>query len=220
MLRLITITLYVFIAIVAATAIIVLAGLARLWFFPLEDATIDLPHLQCLLGALIAEVIAVVLMIARKGAKYLPHVENHKKEEDTLAFMDTFIASGSTVQIVSSRLSWIKNSQDLFEHVQNKATEGTLVEVITPRNVPDDIRQPLTTAGVRFYTTKEDMPPEARFTLINGNRSGAERLAIARGSHPEHEVTVFDNSSGPQIIGMAKDIIRKSKELAHARGME
>jgi len=39
-------------------------------------------------------------------------------------------------------------------------------------------------------------------------------LAIARGSHPDHEITIFDNNSGPQIVAMAKDIIRKSKALS------
>jgi hypothetical protein len=220
MLKLIKTTLYVFICITAITALVVIAGLIRLWFFPTESVSNDLPHLKYLLGALIAEVITVVIMFARKGTKYLPHVENHKKEEDTLAFMKDFIASGSTVQIVSSRLSWINNSEDLYEEVRKKAAEGTLVEVITPRDVADDTRKPLSEAGVRFYATMEEMPPEARFTLINGNRSGAERLAIARGSHPDHEVTVFDNNTGPQIIGMAKDIIRKSKDLANAAKME
>ncbi len=51
---------------------------------------------------------------------------------------------------------------------------------------------------------------------MNGDRSGAEKLAIARGVHPEHEITIFDSNSGPQIIAMAKDIIRKSRALAHA----
>lgn len=220
MLKLIKITLYVFLSITAITALVVLAGLIRLWFFQSEGLQSDLPHLKYLLILLIAEVITVVSMFARKGAKYLPHVENHKKEEDTLVFMRNFIAGGSTVQIVSSRLSWINNSKDLYEEVIKKAEEGTLVEVITPKEITDDTRIPLTEAGVRFYVTKEEMPPEARFTLINGNRSGAEKLAIARGSHPDHEVTIFDNNTGPQIIGMAKDIIRKSKDLSNAGKME
>lgn len=217
LLKLIRITLYVFLGIVAATTTIVLAGLCYLWFFNDTQSKSDLPHLKYLLIALIAEVIGVVMMIARKGAKYLPHIECHKKESETLKFMKDFVVSGSTAQIVSSRLSWIKNSQELVVAITNKADEGSLVEVITPQPVEIDIRSPLENAGVRFFTTGENLPPNARFTLINGNRSGAERLAIARGSHPEHEVTVFDNNSGPQIIGMAKDIIRKSKELANAR---
>jgi len=216
MLKLVIATLYVFIAIVGATALLVLSGLAYLWFFPAESARSDLPYLGGLVTALILEVVAVVLTLARKGFKYLPHVEYHKEEPKTLDFMRRFVASGSTVQIVSSRLAWIKNSPDLIQEVSNKAKGGTLVEIITPREVDEDIRGPLSEAGVRFFVTGEHIPPEARFTLINGNRSGAERLAIARGSHPEHEVTIFDNNSGPQIIGMAKDVIRKSKELASA----
>jgi len=216
MLKLVRFTLYVFVGIVALTALLVLSGLAWLWFAEKTATQSDLPYLGWLLGALIAEVIAVIVMIARKGSKYLPHVENHKKEADTLSFMRDFIASGSTVQIVSSRLSWIRNSQELFDEVTRKAKEGTLVEVVTPQPVTADIREVLEESGVRFFVTGEDVPPEARFTLINGNRGGAERLAIARGSHPEHEVTIFDNNSGPQIIGMAKDIIRKSKEMANA----
>ena len=216
MLKLVIATLYVFIAIVGATALLALSGLAYLWFFPAESARSDLPYLGGLVTALILEVVAVILTLARKGFKYLPHVEYHKEEPKTLDFMRRFVASGSTVQIVSSRLAWIKNSPDLIQEVSNKAKGGTLVEIITPMEVDEDIRGPLSEAGVRFFVTGEDVPPEARFTLINGNRSGAERLAIARGSHPEHEVTIFDNNSGPQIIGMAKDVIRKSKELASA----
>jgi len=212
MLRLIRFTLYVFVGIVALTALLVLAGLAWLWFAEKSD----LPYLGRLLSALIAEVVTVVVMIARKGSKYLPDVENHKKEADTLSFMRGFIASGSTVQIVSSRLAWIRNSQELIDEVTKKAQGGTLVEVITPNPVANDLRTDLEEVGVCFFVTGEDATPEARFTLINGNRSGAERLAIARGSHPEHEVTIFDNHSGPQIIGMAKDIIRKSKDMANA----
>jgi hypothetical protein len=216
MLKIVRLTLYVFIAIVAATATLVLAGLAYLWFFSEEATRQDLPYLKGLVTALILEIIAVVITLARKGFRYLPNIEHHKTENETLAFLKKFISGGSTVQIVSSRLAWIKNSPELLREVERLARNGVRVEVITPMNVADDIRLPLIEAGVHFYRTNEDAAPEARFTLINGNRSGAERLAIACGSHPDHEVSIFDNNSGPQIIGMAKDIIRKSKGLADA----
>ena len=70
-----------------------------------------------------------------------------------------------------------------MDSVKKKAREGASVEVITPNPVEDDIRNELEQAGIRFFVTNEDTAPEARFTLVNGNRSGAERLAIARGSH-------------------------------------
>lgn len=217
MLRIVKIALYAFILIFILTALLALVGLGYIWFSPEASARTDLPYLGSLLTAAILEVIAVVIMLVKKGFRYLPHVENHKTEAVTLSFMKDFVTSGSTVQIVSSRLSWIRNSQELIDAVKKKASEGTSVEVITPNPVEEDIRTDLEQAGIRFFVTNEVTAPEARFTLVNGNRSGAERLAIARGSHPDHEVTVFDNHSGPQIIGMAKDIIRKSKEKSNAQ---
>jgi hypothetical protein len=216
MLEIVKIALYVFIIIFVLTTLLALVGLGYLWFSPEADGRADLPYLGCLVTAVILEVIAVVIVLAKKGFKYLPDVKNHKTEAATLSFMKDFVTSGSTVQIVSSRLSWIRNSQELMDAVKKKAIGGTSVEVITPEPVEDDIRKDLEQAGICFFVTNEATAPEARFALVNGNRSGAERLAIARGSHPEHEVTIFDNHSGPQIIGMAKDIIRKSKGKANA----
>ncbi|BBO81572.1 hypothetical protein DSCO28_21380 [Desulfosarcina ovata subsp. sediminis] len=216
MLKIVKIALYSFIIVFFLTTLLALSGLGYLWFSPEASSRADLPYLGSLVTTAILEVIAVVVMLVKKGFRYLPHVENHKTEAITLSFMKNFVTSGSTVQIVSSRLSWIRNSPELMDSVKKKAREGASVEVITPSPVEDDIRNELEQEGIRFFVTNEETAPEARFTLVNGNRSGAERLAIARGSHPEHEVTIFDNHSGPQIIGMAKDIIRKSKEKANA----
>lgn len=216
MLKIVKIALYVFITIFVLTTLLALVGLGYLWFSSEADGRADLPYLGCLVTAIILEVIAVVIVLAKKGFKYLPDVKNHKTEAVTLSFMKDFVTSGSTVQIVSSRLSWIRNSQELMDAIKKKSIEGASVEVITPKPVEDDIRKDLEQAGICFFVTNEGTAPEARFTLVNGNRSGAERLAIARGSHPDHEVTIFDNHSGPQIIGMAKDIIRKSKGIANA----
>jgi hypothetical protein len=209
-------TTYVFLAITSLTALLVVAALGKLWFFSPSGQAGELPHLKYLLAALLAEIFAVVFTYARKGTKYLPHVERHKDEAATLEFMTKFISQGSTIQIVSNRLAWIKKTPAFVEVLKRTVASGGLVDIVTPHEVDADIRQPLQDAGVMFFVTREDVPPEARFTLINGNRSGAERLAIARGSHPDHEVTVFDSNSGPQMIGMAKDIIRKSKAMAHA----
>lgn len=209
-------TIYVFLAITSLTALLVVAALGKLWLFSPVGQEADLPHLKYLLGALLAEILAVVFTYARKGTKYLPHVETHKDEMATLGFMTKFISQGSTIQIVSNRLAWIKKTPAFADVLKRTVASGGLVDIVTPQEVDADIRQPLQDAGVRFFVTREAGPPEARFTLINGNRSGAERLAIARGAHPDHEVTVFDSNSGPQMIGMAKDIIRKSKAIAHA----
>ncbi|MES9826601.1 MAG: hypothetical protein ABW127_19455 [Candidatus Thiodiazotropha endolucinida] len=209
--------IYLFLVIFALTAFISLGALIYQWSQPTTDGVVkELPFLGWLLTTVIAEVVGVVILFAKKGMKYLPDVQVNKVEEETLKFMRNFIASGSSVTIVSNRVAWLRKSEPIRNEITDMAKNGTLLEIITPQEVDADIRQDLLDAGVMFYVTADDHPPEARFTLVDGHRSGAERLAIARGGHPEHEITIFDNNSGPQIIAMAKDIVRKSKELANA----
>lgn len=205
--------IYLFLTIFALTAFLSLAALASLWWPSVTGGTAkELPYLTWLLGAVIAEVAAVVVLFAKKGMKYLPEVEISQTEGDTLKFID----SGSSVTVVSNRVAWLRKSEPITLAITEMARNGTLLEIITPQRVDDDIRLPLEKVGVRFYVTNADTPPEARFTLVNGDRRGGERLAIARGGHPEHEITIFDSNSGPQIIAMAKDIVKKSKASANA----
>lgn len=204
-------TLYLFLWITGLTAGITLMGIIYTWFF--SEAK-ELVHLEWLIGSLILEVIAVILMLAKKGLKFLPDSQTDKEPKDTLKFMEGFISTGTSATVVSSRVSWLVGDNNLISILQSKIESGTRIEIITPSEVPEALRENL--KGASFIVTNEKSSPEARFTLVNGDRSGSEKLAIARGVHPEHEITIFDNNSGPQIIAMAKDIIRKSKELANA----
>jgi hypothetical protein len=129
--------------------------------------------------------------------------------------MEDFISTGTSATVVSNRVSWLVGDDKLISILQSKIENGTRIEIITPDDVPEVLKENL--KGASFIVTEESISPEARFTLVNGDRSGAEKLAIARGVHPDHEITIFDNNSGPQIIAMAKDIIRKSKRLSDAK---
>ena len=207
---------YVFLWLFSITSTVVLICLTILWFKNLSGVQIkELPYLEWFLGLTLIEIGSIVVLFITKGLKYLPNVEINKTEEETLQFMKKFISSGSTVTIVSNRIAWLGKDTELKNEIVDMAKGGTFLEVITPKDVSDEIAKDLKEAGVQFLVTK-DKEPEARFTLVNGNRSGSEKLAIARGSHPEHEITIFDNNSGPQMIAMAKDIIHKSRELANA----
>jgi len=143
-----------------------------------------------------------------------PDPQTDKEPKDTRKFMENFISTGTSATVVSNRVSWLAGNDNLISILQSKAESGIRIEIITPYEVPETLRENL--KGASFIITKENISPEARFTLVNGDRSGAEKLAIARGVHPDHEITIFDNNSGPQIIAMAKDIIRKSKALSDA----
>ena len=204
-------TLYLFVLITGITALIALFGIAYIWFFSDKES---LPHLDKIIVSVIIEIGVVVLMLAKKGLKYLPETQTDKNPDVTLKFMEKFISTGTSATVVSNRVSWLECNESLIKVLQDKITSGTRIEIITPQDVSDNLKSKLT--GASFIVTKENISPEARFTLVNGERSGAEKLAIARGVHPDHEITIFDNNSGPQIIAMAKDIIRKSKELSNA----
>jgi hypothetical protein len=167
--------------------------------------------LAWLLSILLAEVIGVVIMVGKRGLLYLPDIKVNRSTAETDSFMKDFVAHGSSVTIVSNRLAWLIDATDVQQEIAKRARSGTRFEVITSQPVVAGVREPLEAVGVRFFVTGPHDVPEARFTLINADRSGAERLAIAKGTHPNHEITIFDSNSGPQIIGLAKDIVRKSK---------
>ena len=207
-------TIRLFLAIFAATAILTVIGLAYLWFGSKDSS--KFPYLGWLLTTLIAEVIGVIIMVGKRGLGYLPTVQINKDANETSAFMKSFISHGSSVTIVSNRLSWLTDAAELLRHIEERSKSGTRFEIITAQPVNEKTKAVLVPVGVQFFVTGAEHVPEARFTLINADRSGAERLAIAKGTHPNHEITIFDASSGPQIIGLAKDIIRKSKVLSNA----
>lgn len=203
-------TLGWFMFITVLTALTTIGGIIYVW---IENKG-NLPYLQTLTVVVIIEIVGVSIILARRGLKYLPETKTNETMDSTLQFMLEFISSGSSATIVSNRVSWLMQSPELLQTLKKKIDEGLRVEIITPHRVAETVREELERAI--FIVTGEQTAPYSRFTLVNGDRNGAEKLAIARGSHPNHEITIFDNNSGPQMIGMAKDIIRKSRELNNA----
>lgn len=214
---------YVILIVFGLSAALCLLGVAYIWFFQSDNMPAkltDLPYLSYLFYSLIVEAIGVVFLVVKRGLKYLPETETNKDEAQTFRFMCNYVKRGTTVTIVSNRLSLLTQSEDFFAEVRDGARNGKRFDVITPKPVDEKARKPLEEVGVQFIVTNEASPPEARFTLVNADRAGGERLAIARGTHPDHEITIFDSNSGPHMIAMAKDIVRKSKLLANASKVE
>lgn len=125
-------TLYLFLAITGLTALLAIIGLVYVWFF--SEKT-ELPHLGWLITAVIAEIIAVVLMLAKKGMKYLPDTKTDKQPEDTLKFMEEFILTGTSATVVSNRVSWLSGDARLISILQSKIESGTRIEIVTPKDV-------------------------------------------------------------------------------------
>jgi hypothetical protein len=217
MMKLMRWTAWSFLAVYVASAIVTLLGVAYLlWKEPVPTPT----YMEWLIGSCICQTVAVLVFIVRKGVSYIPDIHACRDREKNRRFLKEFIERGSTVQIVSRDISWIQSSDDMQKSIISRSLAGTRIEIFTPQEITDSVRHPLEEAGICFFVTGEDTSPEARFTLINGSNCGAEQLAIAKGSYPHREITVFDSVSGPQIIGMAKDIIRRSKDMANAKTLE
>lgn len=110
-------TLYLFLWITGLTAAMTLAGIGYAWFF---SESKELPHLEWLIGSVIIEVVAVILMLAKKGMKYLPDTQTDKEPKDTLKFMESFISTGTSATVVSNRVSWLVGEDKLISILQSK----------------------------------------------------------------------------------------------------
>jgi hypothetical protein len=104
-------TLYLFLWITGLTALLALVGLVYIWFFAEGK---ELPHLAWIVSAVIAEMVAVVVLLAKKGLKYLPESRTDKDPADTIKFMREFISTGTNATIVSNRVSWLAQNQELI----------------------------------------------------------------------------------------------------------
>jgi hypothetical protein len=148
-------TYYVILWVFGASAALCLAGVVYIWFLQPADTTIklvDLPYLKILFGSPIVEAIGVVFLFVKRGMKYLPDTETNKDEAQTFRFMCEYIKQGTTVTIVSNRLSLLTQSPEFFQHVEKEARKGKRVEVITPKPIAESVRKPLESVGVHLLS--------------------------------------------------------------------
>lgn len=204
--------MYSLLGILGISALISFGGLLYLW----GSGQQELPYLWWLLSITVGDGVALLFLFARRGLGYMPTVTISKTEDHALDVMGKLLQHATSVAIVSNRASWLGRSSKFRASLMGRARAGVSVEIITRIEVPAEVHDEISESGVKFSLSGDGRPPEARFTLINEDRAGAEVLAIARGVLPKHEITLFDNDSGPQMIAMAKDILRKLRSGAHA----
>ncbi len=130
-------TLYLFLVITGITALIALIGIGLSW----SSSTTELPYLELLIGSVVIEIVVVILMLAKKGMKYLPETQTDKKQSDTLKFMEKFISTGSSASIVSNRVSWLASDKELISILKDKIENGIRIEIITPGEVTEELKK-------------------------------------------------------------------------------
>ncbi|NJM10969.1 MAG: hypothetical protein HC889_02840 [Synechococcaceae cyanobacterium SM1_2_3] len=126
--------------------------------------------------------------------------------------MESFVRGESdSVVIISNSLKWIESPEAtrLLTEIQKK---GKQVEIFTNKKLPLSVIEKICNASL--FLVEDSIPPKARFTLLNERRFQSAKLAIARGTHPTHEIIIYDAVSGPHILNMACDLVSKAREKA------
>ncbi|BBU34978.1 MULTISPECIES: hypothetical protein [Veillonella] len=116
-----------------------------------------------------------------------------------------FFDRASTVEIVSHDASWIESSVDVQKEIKRLVKKSKTVDIWVGKKVNGSKFKNLG-MNVKNYNS-DTYKPNARFTIINRGRAGAEQLAISTGTNKEHEIYIFNNSDHPYMIALAKDIL-------------
>ena len=109
------------------------------------------------------------------------------------------------VEIVSHDASWIESSVDVQKEIKRLVKKSKTVDIWVGKKVNGSKFKNLG-MNVKNYNS-DTYKPNARFTIINRGRAGAEQLAISTGTNKEHEIYIFNNSDHPYMIALAKDIL-------------
>lgn len=174
------------------------------------------PSFNSILPALLAEVVGFFVWHIKNASSLLPQRVIYKNDNKIHKLMTDFIKRGSTICIMSNRMSWLAQADIVYEVLKEKSKKDNCkieIFIAATEDIPHEAE--LHEAGVKIYRLKDVDNQRVRFTLINGDRAGAAELAIASGTVPLHEISVFNMKSGPQIIELAKNLVDKARKESH-----
>lgn len=143
-----------------------------------------------------------------------PNTEIYSTEEDINKYMLKLVSSGSTLDIVSERLHWVSENDNIKSTIIKRATSGVEINIYLPRK--NDISNLLKTKCVRIHICPElGESAYARFTLVDKNRRGGAMLAIGSGRLPKFTISEVYESSNPQLVALASDYINSLRRRSH-----
>ena len=164
--------------------------------------------------AALATELAVLAIVGLRNLNGKVRESIHKDDASINGFMRQFIGQGSTVDIVSHRLAWAERDPAMATFLHEQVTGSGVAMSIY---VADDTSQPvvdLQHVGVNVFRHPPGMESYPRFTLLNRDRPGGGRLAIANGAVPDHGISVFEEKHHPQVIALAKALLASIRNQA------
>ncbi len=138
---------------------------------------------------------SVGLLISLNNA---PEITLCTSEADIKKFMRNFISAGSTAHIASFGLSWVRADNTMKEFLTQYVREGKHMTILAAG--PTELTRDLDAQGITMLLYPKDVEDVPRFTIINMNRRGAERVAVAREGLPNHWIDIYSVKHHPQVI--------------------
>jgi len=138
-----------------------------------------------------------------------PDMHFYKTESEIDRHMLKLISSGSTLDIVSERLHWIKNNPEIESRIIGRVESGVDINIYIPKHNQTSVR--LNKKGVKVHVCSELMGPHARFTLIDKNRPGGATLAVGSGTIPKFMISEYKEKFSAQVVAMARDYLTNLK---------
>lgn len=120
-------------------------------------------------------------------------------------FLKGFIKKGTTVDIFSTKLSWVAEDASVKNCLIQHAKKGCVICVYLPKK--NKIARVLEKNGVKVVTyTPLRFEPSCRFTLLNRGSAGSRVLAVGSGIIPNFKIREFKEAEDPKIIALAEDL--------------
>lgn len=203
---------WTFVLIFVITFVITVSGLIRIWWF--DTPSEKVPYLGQLIGVTIGEVCFGVVSlfydlfgIRRKGTEEPKEPEGQlfETDEQINQFMKEFIAKGSTVDIFSTKLSWVAADKSVEDFLIEHVSKGNEIWIYLPEL--NTTARRLQQANVKVVTYGAlGFEPTTRFTLINRDVAGSRVLVVGSGVKPQYRIREFNDRDHPKVVAMARDM--------------
>jgi hypothetical protein len=182
---------------------ILLAGFVQIIFFNWTPPSIFTTYFASVIGESIGMLLLYVKNVSglRTGIK----TTTYKKEADVNKHMKEIISSGSTLDIVSGKLSWVSGDETVKKTILDRAKTFE-INIYLPET--NDVAQELGRNGVNICIVPSlGNKRYARFTLVDKNQPGSAMLAVGCGIIPDFTISEINEQSNAQVVTLAKDYV-------------
>jgi hypothetical protein len=184
---------------------ILLAGFVQVVFFNWTPPGIFIVYFASVIGESIGMLLLYVKNVSglRTGIK----TTTYKKEADINKYMKRIISSGSTLDIVSGKLSWVSGDETVKRTILGRAKDYEINIYLPSMN---DTAKELGKNGVHIFIVPSlGTKPFARFTLVDKNQPGSAVLAVGCGKIPDFTISEIDEQSNAQVVTLARNYVER-----------